>query len=412
MARRKDQLRRLQAEARQAERRARARDAATRRAASAAVRPRKQSDTLLRAIDDVLAGRGVHSSMGLTLRRLAGVRGHNRLLRFRGLVATVEPRARRMVSRFLVELWELSTRVAADSAWRPKSRAPAAQFRSFVDHHLVQWAVPCSMYQCFGTSDGGWPRGDQVNLFFHLTRGGSLRSTYMPIPLTRRQQHAFRVLPDRSTPLEAMRKVQVLDAGGSAGLARAVVESRLGRAAGHEAYASVLIGFLVRKPDLELVEVGPLVDFLLDRRPRLGGRCLRTLRGEMVEWHVRMRHARDFGELPERFASAGIAPLDWMLRVNGRPARWTTREILTPQALAQEGRAMHHCVWSYLRRIVSGDVSIHSLGLDGRRRCTIEVRNGPRQIVQVRGLQNRLADREERVAIRRWAEAAGLSLRA
>ena len=411
MARRKNERRRLQAEARQAARRAQAREEARRRELDASVRPRKQRGSVLAALDEVISRRGLSSRLSLEVAHV--VRHDHRLAPFRKLIATVEPRARRMVRRRLRALWTLNTLLVPDAAWRPKSRAPDAQLKHLVDHHLLKWAVPAWAYQAFDSQDAGWSADDQSQLFLHLTEGGGLKLAsqlgLLPVPLSRRQLHALRVLPDRCSPLEAIRKVQVVDAGGTSAVARAVAGSRLGSTVEFEAYVAGLVPWIVRQA-LRPAEVGPVVDYLMARRPALRGRTLRTIRVDMIAWHVEL-HRRDHQHgLPERFEPSGLPGLVWPTRRAGCTHVWSTHELLTPMSLAQEGRSMQHCVWSYAWRAARGEVSIWSLQLDGRRRCTVEVRKGA--IVQVRGRQNRLPEREERVALGRWAAAAGLSLRA
>lgn len=89
---------------------------------------------------------------------------------------------------------------------------------------------------------------------------------------------------------------------------------------------------------------------------------------------------------------------------------WTCEEILTPIALSQEGRILHHCVFSYHSSVEKGIVSIWSLRLNDERRITIEVQNASRKIVQVRGLQNRKAKHEEMKVILMWANTNRLSI--
>ncbi|MFP6645094.1 MAG: PcfJ domain-containing protein [Candidatus Latescibacterota bacterium] len=41
--------------------------------------------------------------------------------------------------------------------------------------------------------------------------------------------------------------------------------------------------------------------------------------------------------------------------------QWTVQELRTSALLQVEGRMMHHCVGSYTRRCINGEVSIWSL---------------------------------------------------
>ena len=92
---------------------------------------------------------------------------------------------------------------------------------------------------------------------------------------------------------------------------------------------------------------------------------------------------------------------------------WRIRELLSAAALAAEGRAMRHCVASYLQSCAAGHVSIWSMTLttkDGiERQQTVEVTR-QRVIVQSRGKRNRKASDRERGVLRRWAAREGLTI--
>ncbi|MBA7634563.1 hypothetical protein ES703_42149 [subsurface metagenome] len=82
---------------------------------------------------------------------------------------------------------------------------------------------------------------------------------------------------------------------------------------------------------------------------------------------------------------------------------WIIEEILNSKDLADEGKAMKHCVYSYDERIASGKVSIWSLQKDSERKLTVEVENSSRTIVQAREKYNRLPDKKEMKILNKWA---------
>ena len=96
--------------------------------------------------------------------------------------------------------------------------------------------------------------------------------------------------------------------------------------------------------------------------------------------------------------------LDWELR-EGEAIAWTVRELTSSRALAEETRAMHHCVASYAHRCVQGTTAIVSLCADGVRRVTVELDPFRRRIVQVRGLCNRAALPAEDAVLAEWLAA-------
>lgn len=72
----------------------------------------------------------------------------------------------------------------------------------------------------------------------------------------------------------------------------------------------------------------------------------------------------------------------------------TIEEILNGQDLAEEGKAMHHCVATNMSSCVNGHKSIWSMKIEylsskiSRRVMTIELVNRTRYIRQVRGRNN------------------------
>lgn len=84
---------------------------------------------------------------------------------------------------------------------------------------------------------------------------------------------------------------------------------------------------------------------------------------------------------------------------------WTIRELTSSKALAEESRAMHHCVASYAYRCARGLAAIFSLCAGGVRRITIELDPFTHRVVQARGVCNRATTHEEQTMISRWLTA-------
>ena len=94
---------------------------------------------------------------------------------------------------------------------------------------------------------------------------------------------------------------------------------------------------------------------------------------------------------------------------------WTILELLDSGALQAEGRAMHHCVYSYAERCRRGETTIWSvrLRIDGheKRIVTVEVNPYKRSIIQARAKCNRRPSGRSGEIIRQWAAWAGLELK-
>jgi PcfJ-like protein len=93
---------------------------------------------------------------------------------------------------------------------------------------------------------------------------------------------------------------------------------------------------------------------------------------------------------------------------------WTITELLTSRALFTEGRAMRHCVATYVERCFRGQTSIWSMQVENQcgqhRVLTIEMDLPKRTICQVRGKCNRLPQAAERGIVENWAARVGLTV--
>lgn len=76
--------------------------------------------------------------------------------------------------------------------------------------------------------------------------------------------------------------------------------------------------------------------------------------------------------------------------------------LRTPTAIHAEGKAMHHCVASYVQAVVHGLSNIVSIRRDEQRVATLELRNG--RVEQLKGRFNMQVPREIVEAARTYAE--------
>jgi hypothetical protein len=144
------------------------------------------------------------------------------------------------------------------------------------------------------------------------------------------------------------------------------------------------------------------------------GRTLHSIREAMKQWHRDQGRVNRMGnrkwdgvDLPDmRYDGEQYA---------GTRRDWFLSQIKTSKDLAAEGNKMHHCVYSYQGRCVSGHTSIWSLKFkksgsfdDFERALTLEVTNSSGNIVQIRGYANRVARAEEMYIVRKWASENGM----
>jgi len=342
--------------------------------------------------------------------------------KLRQLLEPVAERAPRLITANMLGALKLMAEaewVRPPAAWRPSGKSQDRLLRSLAEHVLAQYRMPPFVWSAF---TAGEDAPVLARIVIHVAAGGSLyqavKSGVLPVPLTRTMCHDLLSKGGEPRFLDAIRKVQVKAAGGDARLFRAWVMTRAGRQlhdrAGEEFWSTVL-AWLCANPLLPLSEVGPLVDYIDHRRAvapdfSMRGRSVLALIRGMREWHGQL--TKEKAAAGRVFSSSGLQPMDIDWSRDHRSGKraveiWHLREILDARTLADEGRAMGHCVYSYARWIESGQCSIWTLTLEDDtghwRRMTIEVRPSQRQIVQARGRFNRMPEPRDMLALEAWA---------
>lgn len=314
--------------------------------------------------------------------------------------------------------------------WKSSSHNIRRQFASLLRHLFARWPVPAFM-------DSAWFLGNTSDArrkqfwYARLGLGDSIRIVDLPIPYTKRMAHHFMQAPADWSIDAALRWGQVRGLGGPAELARAIAGTRLVQHFVHDDFWTTVIQFFIRFPDLDLVHVGPIVDYLQNQRfhafrghiaqPNLTmkGRTPASLLRQVEEWHAALDLHDD---LPPdaQWNPSGISAFEFLEGAESwhdlgyRGKVWRFTELLTARSLSAEGRAMKHCVGSYARQCVSGACSIWTLEMEthaGRTKVmTVEVALPSKEICQARGKCNNAPTEKQLAILRRWAENAGLTL--
>lgn len=312
--------------------------------------------------------------------------------------------------------------------WRPSGKGRDALFRSLGEHLLAKYRVPALFWSAFFDVEAD----KLVPLVVHVALGHSLyefvKTARFGAPLTRRMCHELLTMPSRWSLLHAIRRVEVNAVGGNDRLFQAWMGTREARTLGgrvEEAFWMTVLEWLAKAPMLDPSRVGPLVDYIANRRRQdhdfsMSGRSILALTRAMNEWHRELatfRIVRGTSFDPSGFRAF---ELDRSMRGgDGGVARriWRVEEVLSTKELAAEGRRMNHCVYSYAWSIEKKQTSIWSMTMeDGQGETgrwamlTVEVRNESRRIVQARGRFNRPASSEEHAVLMAWAGANGLEV--
>ncbi len=164
--------------------------------------------------------------------------------------------------------------------------------------------------------------------------------------------------------------------------------------------------FLKNELEIQDHQFRPMLDFFQNRYENepnysLRGRTVASVTRAMEEWHRDLALQTALEGLPKSWSPTRLKPFMGDAVDDQRSFR--IREITEAVELIVEGREMHHCVASYIKKCAAGESSIWSLRLRDERRVTIEVERSCR-IVQARGPQNRYPTETERAVIEKWAQ--------
>ena len=316
--------------------------------------------------------------------------------------------------------------------WRPQTHNREKQFLSLVRHLLVSYNVPDFLGSVWFRTDESATRYQKW--YVDIGNGRNPREGPAPVSLTNKVAHYFLQAPKSYSVEQAIRFGQIKASGGSVRLCNAVIESRLGTEFSNDEFWQSVIRFFIRNPDIELSQVGPIVDFLQHHKferqqvfldggetrwlsppqPNLSmqKRSLRALLAQVAEWHHRLGKVKVDSSM--RWTPSGIHPAGYARGKNDNRVIWRINELLSQKELAREGNALKHCVATYSRHCRDGNSSIWSMtsedaGGKVRRRQTIEVSRHKR-IVQCRGRSNKPPTDQERQIVALWSKSESLVL--
>lgn len=316
-------------------------------------------------------------------------------------------------------------------AWQPSGGTAGSMFSSLAHHLLANYPVPPVLLSAWflGTD---WQARRRQGWFRHAGLGRSLRSAGFPLRLTKGMAHEFAHAP-AGLPIEiALRWAQVRGLGGTGELACAVAATRLGREFDNEEFWTTVIHLFINTPRLDLGVIEPIVEYLHDQRfefhrvvvgedtevyldppePDLSvkGRTVASLMKRVEPWRAERRR-REARRRVLRWERSGIG--EYRRRSEDGRA-WSVLELLDGDGLAEEGKAMQHCVATYTGCCLRGASTIWSLGLEGEggreRLVTIEVNPQTREVVQAKARCNEEPDGASRAILAEWAGREGLTL--
>ena len=259
-------------------------------------------------------------------------------------------------------------------SWHARASNLRPVFRSLAHHLLTHYPVP-------GFMDSAWdlPNGPeafrQQSWYIRLGRGVRFRALNLPFVLARNMEHHVRRAPDHFSLSQALRYGETRGMGGSDILAREVAVGRLGQRIERPDFWRTVIAFFVAHPEMSLEQVNPIVDFIhankfagdevltaggLEIRDApwpdfsINGRTLKSILRLVLAWHADLAISENGAWCSWR--KSGIQGYQFLEK---RPEEegdrdWTIMELLDSGAPQAEGRAMHHCFYSYADRCRRG----------------------------------------------------------
>ena len=293
------------------------------------------------------------------------------------------------------------------------SRGANSALSSLCRHLIARYPVPRFLERAFLFSQEDHNSVNEV--YRRAAVGGSLyelvRTRGLPLEdMTRRTCHVFLQAPCHMGFFEAARWAQAVVMG--AEKVPAVLALVRYPRLGSSPFWTTVLQWLAKHPMMNSGVVPHLVDYLQHRRNEtpdfsMSGRSPAALLEGMERWHRQLQKMeKAAGGV---YKPSGYGPGIWEVG----NFDWEITEVLTGKGLAQEGRVMKHCVYSYGNKIESGHISIWSLRRAARpkypgefqvweRALTVEVRNRTNCLGQISGARNRKASQREMEVVRRW----------
>jgi hypothetical protein len=266
--------------------------------------------------------------------------------------------------------------------------------------------------------------------YITIATGGSLyKEWFKAYNFTKRETHLFLTCRFDLTIPQAQVFAVGKAVGAKDGNALRVARSKLVEKNLKNEFWKHAIRFFAVETDLTVDLINDLTDYLnfkQNERAQPGqvnfvpfelagsGHTLASLTKKMHDWHYDMRRIKVIGEAS--WEGIPVADQDYIRRGDdGKKSIWHFKQIKTAKELQQEGNAQRHCVFGYKGSCVAGSVSIWSLSHQDEyggwhRKITIELTKGG-NIVQARGLANRLARPDEVALMTKWASDHGFSYR-
>ena len=313
--------------------------------------------------------------------------------------------------------------------WKP----PQTRKATPVINNLTRYLF--AKYQLPHFLDKVWFDSNPVYLdwYIQMGQGMNIRKLGIPLNYTKKMSHFFMKAPNNLSITQALRWGQVIGFGGDKRLANTIANGHLGTNMENDDFWTKVILFMKNQPMLDPAQINPLIDYIYHQkfhRERVAvgygryemtfppapnfeikGRTVTSLLRGMEAWHRTLRTSRLY-PTNEFWKGSPVSDFTYVVGVGSGQRKYQIVQLKSSGELVEEGRAMRHCVASYVYSCKRGACSIWSLrtsdGFKSKPLVTIEV-NSRNTIVQARRKFNARPSQKEQNIIRRWAAFAGLT---
>lgn len=269
----------------------------------------------------------------------------------------------------------------------------------------------------FNISDAEKEMADMKKWYVCVATGGSLYKEYAKPFLSKKEVHCLITCNHEFSPNQLLcyaAAKAVADKNDS--ICLKISHSKLREKTFNPFWKSV-IAFFAKNPEVTKNQINDLTDYFTSRYNEnnnysLAGNTLAALLKRMEDWHRDLQRAKNIGD--HKWIGFDIQNNTFEKKGdNGEETTWVFKQILNSKALAAEGNAMRHCVYSYRNGCSNGELSVWSLvkinDMGESRKLTIELRKN-KTIVQARGLANRSPRSEEKQILNAWCNQNGLHI--
>lgn len=299
-------------------------------------------------------------------------------------------------------------------SWTKDSLVAEGQLKSLIRHCFAKYEVPAFMENVFSGD-----RKVHMLWYIQLGRGDSVQQLgAFPVKFTAKMAHEFRLTPKDYTVGQAIRRAQAIGFGASAERAEAIAWSSLSAGFDYEEFYSTVVQFVVNvEQKISFDVLQDVLEYIQAIRAEsaifsMKGRTWDALVRQSAEWHVAMAKQRE----AEGRSQWTPAPIANYVVVDG-DSTIKIVQLLTSEALYDEGAEMAHCVADYEEACEDGKAAIFSVRkfTDGQAGyetlATLEVIAATMKIVQAQARFNEMICETSHRVICEWAmrEKLGIS---